>query len=291
VGRAIAAERRGRFFALTQVLSGVARVGAGLLVSRALMAGEAQFSRVGGLLILACAVFFAVSYVFLVLIREPAPSAGSEAAANGGGARSLGEYVRALPSRLRARPAFARLALAQILASAVPAAAPFFLGFARARIEGLPTAVVGHFLIAQTVGGLVCAPLWGGLTDRRGPRTALLVLLGASLLSPAAAWLGVWGGSLAAFYAAFFVLGGVLEGGWAVFTNYLLESVPEPEQPLYIGLLSTAGAPSLLLPLGAGLLAAGAGPAAVLSAAALLLAAGLGVTFSLPSTRAPGAAH
>jgi MFS family permease len=135
-----------------------------------------------------------------------------------------------------------------------------------------------------TLGGLLCAPVWGGLTDRFGPRAALQAVLLMGLLSPLLAGMGglLWRSPLP-FFAAFFCLGAVLEGGWAVFTNCLLELAPGPEQPAYIGMLSTLNAlPALLLPLAAGLLVHSAGVPTLLLFALALLLTGLILARGLP---------
>ncbi len=287
VGRAIPSRRRGRFFATTQVLGGLGRIGAGLVVARALGGKAIPFPASGALLVLLCALFMALSFVFLALIREPPPSPDAPPAQTP--RPPLGAYLRTLPAHLRARPFLGRLALAQVLSGSVGAVFPFYLGFARATIAPLPSGIEGRFLIAHTLGGLLCAPLWGWLTDRQGARAALLALFGLALLSPALAGAGgMLGAGVWAFFGAYFCFGAVLEGGWAIFTNYLLEAVPEAEQPTHIGMMSLLNAPALLLPLAAGLVVRTLGAPALLIAAGLLLTAGLGITAGLPDPRRTG---
>lgn len=288
VGRAIPARRRGRLFATTQVLGGVGRIGVGLLVARILSdRWQVPFPVKASLIVLGCAIFMALSWGFLALIREPTPTRDE---AREQPNISLGAYLRELPARLRARPDFARLALAQILGTAVGAASPFYLGFAEKSVPGgLPDTIVGTFLIVQTAGLLLCAPTWGWLNDRKGPRAALICLFGASLLAPLAAGLaGRLGGSLPLYCAAYFCLGAV-QDGWVTFTNYLLEAVPADEQPTYIALMNAASAPSLLLPLIVGLIvrsSSGSGSASpALWFQAALLLAGLYMALTLPDTR------
>lgn len=284
VGRMIPARQRGRFFALTQILGGLGRIAvARLIVTEVLKGKTVPFPGNAALLVFCCALFMAISFVFLVLLREPPARASAPSDGPGVGLRT---YLAGLPQHLRARPDFGRLALVQILASVLSAVSPFYLGLARAAVPVLPVEIAGSFLIALTAGGLVCAPLWGWLTDRRGPRTALLALFLVSLLSPIASVIGAaLSGPLITFFVAFFCLGAVMEGGWAVFTNYLLETIPEAEQPTYIGLMSALNAPTLLLPLGAGLLIPAIGAPAVLLLAVALLAAGLALVYSLPDPR------
>lgn len=291
VGRAIPAGGRGRFFATTQVLGSVGKIGAGLLVVRILGGDVVSFPASGALLVLCCAVLMGLSFLFLVLIREPSADPGGAAGEAAAPApQPFGRYLQAIPAHLRARPEVARLALAQLLGAGITAAFPFYLGYAYASIPGLSAGIAGQFLIAHTAGGLLCAPLWGWLTDRSGPRTALLAVFLAGLLSPLLAAAGgmVWPG-VAWFFASFFFLGAMMEGGWAVFTNYLLEMVPGPEQPTFIGILSTVNAPALVLPLVAGLLVRSFGTPSVLGLALALLLGGFVTARGLPDTRRAGA--
>lgn len=296
VGRAIPMTRRGQFFAATQIAGGMGRIGVGAIVGP-LLAGAAWGIGFPGdlaLCVLACGVFQIISWGFLALVREPAaPAADTVAGERGAESVPLGAFLRALPARLRARPAVLRLSVAQVLASAVVGVAPFYLAFAQNNggMAGVrPGVLAGRFLIAQTVGALLCAPLWGWLSDRHGPRRALMVLFAVALSSPLAAVAGglLSGGAAAAFFVAFFCLGAVLEGGWPIFTNYVLETVPGPEQTVFLGAQSTLNAPALVLPLLAGLLVRAAGTPVTLAVAVALLLAGALVARGLPDTRSRG---
>jgi MFS family permease len=308
VGRVIPVEGRGRFFALTQVIGGLGRIGAGALVGL-VFAGRVvePFPTGGALLVLGAALLLGLSTLALAKIREPAPEAPEASLRRGDSAPNVPDaplsfraYMRTLPARLRARPDIGWLALTQALAGALAAVGPFYLRLAETSLGAarLPGGIEGRFLIAATIGALALAPVWGWVTDRFGPRAALAWLVVAGLLSPLVALVGTVlataSGATAgaapllwAFYAAYFCLGGVSEGGWVVFTNYLLEAVPDgDERPTYIGLLSALAVPgAVLLPLGAGLLVRLSGPGPLLVVAAFLLLAALLVARTLPDTR------
>ncbi len=284
IGRAIPSRRRGTLFAATQAFSGVGKLGVGALITLLLGGHLVKFPLADGLVVGGCAVFLAISWVFLALIREPPPDDPPPKPVTQ--TLPLGAFLASLPRRLRERPDFARLALVQVLATASVAAAPFLWEFARDASGGrISAGDAGKFLIAQTIGLLAFAPLWGAVTDRRGPKHTLTALLACSLLWPLLAFAGQrLGGNLWLFYAAYFVFGGVVEN-WITLTNYLLESVPEGEQPIYIGLMNAVSLPALFLPLIAGQLARWLGAGAALGFAAVLLTAGLLVARTLPDTR------
>ncbi|MBC8139410.1 MAG: MFS transporter [Fibrella sp.] len=289
VGRTIPARRRGALFATTQTVSGIGKLGVGAIVALLLGGTVAKFPVADALLVWGCAFFMAVSWVFLALIRENRTAGSTIGALPASPSLSLGAYLGSLPRRLRERPDFARLALVQILATASIATAPFLWGFVRSATPGgIPEGDAGKFLIAQTVGLLAFAPVWGSLSDRFGPKKTLTLLLGISLLWPLLAFAGKFaGGNLILFYAAYFLLGGVVEN-WITITNYLLESVPENDQPMYIGLMNAVSLPALFLPLIAGQCAQSLGAGAALIFAGVLLATGLCVTRTLPDTRRNG---
>lgn len=297
VGRAVPADRRGRLFATTQVLTGIGRFGVGAAVRSILGERVVAFPASGALLVLGCAVFLALSWVFLALIREPAAPPATANADNEEPAlleadRNFWIYLRGLPERFRARPDIARLALAQILATAITAVAPFLLAQANRHTPGgLPESIAGTFLMVQTAGLLLCAPLLGWLTDRYGPRRTLLLLFFLAILSALFAVFGAvrslsMTGALTLFCLSYFVLG-TCSDSWSTLTNYLLEAVPEHhEQAAFIALMNASSAPVLVLPLLLGHLVRADGSATLAFAvAAGMLAVGLLVTISLPDTR------
>lgn len=301
VGKTVPARRRGRLFATTQVISGFSRLVVSAIVFALLFADKdtpaATGSAVGfpvnlALLVFGCATFLLISWVFLALIREPEPTKEDIQRARATEYKTFISFMATLPGKFRERPDLAKLAGVQILASTVSASAPFLIfGSAEARSGGMP----GLFLGIQTAGLLALAPVWGMITDRLGPRRALIGQLSVSLLLPAAALIGpalqapgnekmttLFG--LASLCVAYFFLGGVVDA-WATVTNYILEALADDEQTTYIGLMNAASAPSLVLPLGAGVLAATLGKPSVFVCAAILLAVGLYLAWALPETR------
>ena len=309
IGRAIPSRRRGALFATSQVLSAVGRLVVGVIALTLLGSGRITFPMNAVLLASGCAVFLFFSWLFLAALREPLPQEDEKSAAAPPPV-GLGIYLRSLPRLVRARPEFARLALAQVLATAAPASAPFIVSYAEqhtnaaALMGHLPSAIrhlmslvqtgglPGLFLIVQTTGLLFLAPLWGWLTDRFGPKASLLGAFGVALFSPLCAFAaGSFAGNrgegvaLTLFLTAYFCFGAV-QDGWVTLTNFLLEIVPEDEQPTYIALMSAASAPALLLPIAAGLLTEYFGPRVLFFAAFLVLILGFLIALTLPDTRA-----
>lgn len=307
VGKTIPAGRRGRMFATTQVVSGFSRFVVSAIVFALLFGGKDTSGEVRtivpfptnlALLVFGCATFLLISWIFLLVIREPDPTPEDMRRARATEYKTFISYLGTLPGKFRERPDLARLAGVQMLASAVSASAPFLIfGSAAAKSGGMP----GVFLGVQTAGLLALAPVWGLLTDRFGPRRALVGQLSVSLMLPTAALIGpllhVPGNDhvtgllgMGALCVAYFFLGGVVDA-WATVTNYILEALSDDEQTTFIGLMNVASAPSLVFPIGAGILAATLGKHAVFLAAAVLLGIGLYLALSLPETRRKSVEH
>jgi MFS family permease len=247
-----------------------------------LLAGRAVgFPTNLALLVLLCGCGVMVSWFFLAALREP-PVERKADGATPARVESFAAYLRSFPARFRERPFLARLAAVQILAQTGGACVPFLLP-AGAGESGLP----GILLAVQTVGLMAFAPVWGGITDRRGPRLSLLghFVVGLALCAAAIASLAPGPLALPLLFAAYFLFGGIMDA-WATATNYQLEALPEGEQATYIGLMNAATAPTLLLPLVAGAVATAFGKLPLFLLAAALLLAGLLLARTLPDTRA-----
>lgn len=279
VGRSVPADRRGRLFATTTVVSAVAKFGVGELVKRLLTGNLVAYPGSIALLPTATGVGMMISSLFLALMKETPVDTPPAVETPG-----LKDYLRQLPGLLKSRPDLARLALVQILAGATGAGMPFLVGF-----TGRGEELAGPFLIAQNVGLFLFAPLWGGLTDRKSPKTAILGLLTTALVAPLAAL----SGSLPLYFVAYFCYGAALDG-WSVFTNYLLDAIHKDktsssQETTYIALMNVAAAPGLLLPLIMGFAAQKFTPLASFGLTLLLLLAGLFVATRLPETRSKAA--
>ena len=232
----------------------------------------------------------------MTLLREPSAPV-EQAAPDALESEGFGTYLRGLPARLRARPDFARLAVGQVLWTSAPASVSFLIGYANGVTlpRNLPPALdhvmallqtgglPGLFLLVQTLALILFAPLWGAITDRHGPKTALVGVVALSLGMPILGLL-TGGTHLALFLCAYFVFGAT-QDAWVTFTNYLLEAVPPSEQATYIALMSASSLPALILPVICGLLVSAGGVRFALGFAALLLVAGLWAVVGLPPTR------
>ena len=136
-------------------------------------------------------------------------------------------------------------------------------------------------------------PMWARVNDRRGPRALIGLIAALSLAIPSLALVASllplptdW--ERLAFGAVFFALAAMGAGGFMGFTNYLLAIAPEPQRPLYIGILNTLFAVTTLLPMLGGVVVKLASFQAVFGVAAGLGLAGVAVTLRLPAADPPG---
>ena len=243
VARAFTDKVRGRFFAATQLISGlISIVIAAFLVRGVLASPHFPYPHNYALLMLVAALMFQVSLVGVLLIREP-PFPASAIQPH----IPLIAYFRRLPGLVHSNPAFARLAGIQLLIGFGGASAPFYVLYALHRFR-LPDAWGGIYQTAQAVGVVALMPLWTYLSEKRNPATAVRALALGCLLTPIVAMtvgtLSPW-----LFALVFLLMGGTLGWGmWIVLNHYLLSHVAEDERPVFIALINLLFVPSAFYP-------------------------------------------
>ncbi len=243
VARAFTDKVRGRFFATTQLISGLISILIAAFIVRGVLASpHFPFPHNYALLMLVAALMFQVSLAGVLLIREPPfpPSAVQPHI-------PLFAYFRRLPGLVRSNPAFARLAGIQLLIGFGSASAPFYVLYALHRFH-LPDAWAGIYQTALALGVVALMPLWTYLSEKRNPATAVRALALGCLLTPIMAMtLGALSPWL--FALVFLLMGGTLGWGmWIVLNHYLLSHVAEDERPVFIALMNLLFVPSAFYP-------------------------------------------
>jgi len=241
IGDVIHSRLRGRYFGIVQLLGGLASVGSGLAV-RSLLADAAappDFAPVFGW---GCLAFF-LSIVCIALVRErhdaPRPVVHESSLTHVASLLRGGHLLR--------------LGVAQVLASSLQLALPFYVLFGRDRL-GLTPEWLGGFIVAQTAGASIAALVWARLADRYGARLVVCLSAGMLILIPLLAILAERIGS-GVLLLVVFGLGGAANGGSrSGFWQYILDLVPARDRRIFVGLANTANAPSLLMPVIGGLL-------------------------------------
>jgi hypothetical protein len=291
LARTIPATRRGIVVGGGQVIGGLGGIGAGALVRYVLSEGSrwgypenyAIVFGVGGALLMLSAV--AISFISNPECkREP-----------GERSPSLRETLASLPTLLSGDRPFRRLIVVQLLAGFVGVASAFYILYAQ-RMLGFGEGDTGLFVSAQVAGSVTAGLLLGYIQSRWGPLAHVRIQIILAMLPPALALLAGPAAALApaavrAVYMALYFVLGVYMGGFSwPFFNWILEYAQETRRPLYIGLMNTLGAATMLAPvLGGWVVSTFSYPAVFAMAVAFALLA-LGLSVGLPSTRA-AAAH
>jgi len=265
LGKTIPKTRRGRLSGWISAVSGLGAMGAG--------AGIGAFAKqddpllyvllLGG----AAMLWFAAAAVYASMREFPGAVEGGE------------DGFRAAWTRLallRDDAPFRRFVTARALAMGSGLAAPFYILLAR-RDLGEGAAMLGAFIAAEGLAGLISAPIWGRFADRSSRLVFAIACAGASALSLLVA-LWSWGAfdETAArwfFPLVFFALGIAHAGVRLGRKTYLVDMASGNQRTDYVAVSNTVIGALLLL---TGLITALAALICVELTLVLLAVAGLG---------------
>ncbi|MDW8100611.1 MAG: MFS transporter [Anaerolineae bacterium] len=239
--------RRGRLVGLAQTGTGMAGVGAGIIVSHILGPNGPDFPINYALLFAIASGFFSLSLLSFIRVKEqpleivqdrlPWPS-----------------YISRLIEVMRADHMFRLVVLVRLLVMWSNMAIPFYVIYALDVLR-FDQGVVGIFLSAQVIGGILSGLVMGYISERQGTRMVICLTAGMAVGAPTLAlcisWLRTWlpGGVLMYVYALVFtLLGALANANMAGFMNYILEIAPAAERSTYVGLANTLGSVVLIAP-------------------------------------------
>jgi MFS family permease len=266
IGRTIPTHLRGRFFALSSAVASAGGL-AGSFVTAAVL-GAIPAPRSYGVCFLIAAMFMALSYVALAVVREPVVRTTAAPT-------TLSQYLKRVPGLLRRDANFAWFLAARVLAILGAMATAFYTVYAL-RAYGADERWVGAFTGMLFAGQMLGTLVFGWVADHAGHR--VVIVLGVAAMA-AANVLALGAGGVPAF-AIVFALAGLQQAAVNVSNlNILMDFAPtEGERPTYVGLGTTLVAPvTFLAPLGAGALADALGFGSVFVAAAAFGLLALGV--------------
>jgi len=244
VGKAIAADRRGSFFAWRGFAGGLLALGGSALTRYVLdeqhgLAFPANF----GLLFAIAGVAAVAGFCCFAQVTEPVEDVSATRKAQGLQLLRIGNLLR--------RDSNHGLFIAARVALLVSTVAiPFYSVFARERL-GAPVGMVGTYLGAFTAAVVGSTLLWGWLSDRFGNRVGMLLVSVLSIPLPLVPILFSDGIPYAVFTLAFLGLG-IIQGGIQIVSlSFVLDIAPLSERVLYIGLVNTVlGVVSFMLVIG-----------------------------------------
>jgi MFS family permease len=274
VAKAIPARVRGRFFGAMQMSAGLGAAGSGVVVAAVLHSSSWPFPLNFALL---SGLWFAgamLSQVGLYYVVEPPGMAETSAQRI-----SFVAYLRQVGPMLRSAPRLRALIATRVLLDGAGMAAPFYVLFAQ-RDLGVSLKMVGIYTVAQSAGRIAAGPLWGWLSDRIGTaasvRAVALSIAATPVAALAAALDSPW-----LMLAVFGLMGAVMDGVWMVMSTAIMESTPEEERPLAVGVASVCQTPSALYGPVGGAIAGLLGYRVVFAASAAFALAGLAVSFRI----------
>ncbi len=249
LGRAIPPRKRGLVLGGGQIGGGIGGIFAGLLVRYALSADSPWPFPHNYALLFACGgIALMISAVALSFLHEPETTTSPKATP------SVRAMLSSLPRTIAEDPPFRRLVTVQIASGFVGIATAFYVLHATTEL-GLATAYVGLFLVAQVAGNIASGLVMGIVQHVWGPLYHIRLIITLSSLPPVLALVAgslapLQGGGLTAVYLLLFFIIGVYTGSFSQpYMNWILEHATEEIRPLYIGLLNTLNAVTIIAPI------------------------------------------
>lgn len=242
MARAVSLRERGRLMGISQVVSGLMGVAIGALVGVVLGSPAFPFPANYALLFTLAGVAILPSNIAKLLIREPPPDEVKLGSAG--------------PARIRwfqllvADATFRRVLVCRIMVAMVSLASPFYVVHV-SDILGMPQSVIGQFVMAQTLAGVITAAGLGLVVQRYGPQSVIrigsLIATTGPLFALVVHLAGV--GWLTRAYPFVFMALGALNTIWLMgFSNYMMEVAPNRMRPVYIGASNTISGLMMVTP-------------------------------------------
>ena len=285
VARAFEPKTRGRFFATSQIVSGLSSILIGLFAVRGILQNPSiPFPQSYSLLCGLAAAMFMVSLTGVLMIKEPPAASSEDSQSNRLPAR---EYFLAIP-RLLHNHIFARLTAVQLLLGFGSTSAQFYVLYAVSRFH-LSDFWGGAYQAIQALGIVLLMPFWTFVSERRSSAAAIRAVGAAIVLTPLCALTVGRIGPLP-FGIVFLLMGGSLGWGiWIVVNHYLLEHVSEQQRQAHVAAINLLYVPSAIFPYLGGMLVRGNslltfhGLPVVFLVTTVITSAGLLLSYSLPN--------
>jgi MFS family permease len=274
VGKVVPEDFRGRFFGIGQFLSSLGAAAAGYVVNRILELEHLRRADRWSLLFLLGFVWLMISILSMSFIRErPVEREPSKVDVR----RSFRKVWRYLGEDHWLRQMIA----AQLVLSTASAAFVFFVVRARQIIPDA-AAMIGTFVILQSVGSAAAALIGGVLVDKVGSWAAIRAAAFAEALALAATMLaGLGAYPLPLYLVAFFLVGFVNGASWWSFSTFLLDLASEDRRPIYLATSGMLASVTVLNPVIVGALFTTLRPEVVFGSGALLAVVGLSLAWPL----------
>ena len=241
VGKTVKKDNRGKLYASKQFTASLAAFLGGMVVQN-IFSGDSfsfpinytltLFIGFSGLIIASIAFWF---------IEEP-PSVNKDE-----DILSLKEYIKKVPSILKADKNFIQYIIVENMASFSRMLLPFYIVYARETFK-IGTNYIGKYLLYQIGGTVLSNLLWGYISDKFNSKTVVRIcILGGATVPLIALALTPAGPEI--FVIIFFLIGFLKSGRKVGFEPYLLNIAPEDRRTVYLGIRGTLNFMVVLLPL------------------------------------------
>ncbi len=273
VAKTVSPYRIGSFFGQRQMFGGILGLASAVIVRQVLREGSpAAFPHNYAYLFILGTALMAAGIACFWIIDEPAGPVEKTRP-------PLREFLRRAPAVLKRDADFRWLFAVRLVAGMAAIASPFYVVFARSAL-GMPASMLGIYLGAQTIGGIVSNLVWAPISNRYGGRRTVVAVAFIGLFVPAlAAALAVlplsrvaagWG-----VCVVFLLVGSAASGSFVAYNHYLLEVAPEVMRPTYVGVINTFSGIITIMPIVGGALLAVLSYGGVFAIAAAASLAGL----------------
>ncbi len=252
ISKAIAPNRRARFFSLRQLCGGFFAIWVGFLV-RAVLRNDVQtsleFPNNYALLFICSMSAALLSFISFLGVREPIHPVQPTR-------QPLWQHLKQGPHFLRTDRNYRRFLFFRICLHFSGMATPFYTTYALREL-GVSEATIGFFIVCSALSGVISNAVWGYIGEKHGVRWLLIITAGLMIFPPAIAFFsGMLSGTLMLLtYFLIFAIGGILTNGMMVgFMAYMLNIAPPRQRPSYIGFMNTLLLPASFAPAVGGLL-------------------------------------
>ncbi len=273
---------RGRVLGWTQAVAFVLQFGASFLVTWALSASGPSFPGNYALLVFLAALGLITSTVALLFYGEPPGDVSNNVSRQ----LSISAHAKHI---LKNDRAFRQSSIVRVLSGGIALAIPFYSVHAITQL-GLPENLLGVFLAAQTLGGVVSALITGAISERYGSHIVIRITMLLAMVPPALGVLlnliGPGGGAILTIgNILIFAAMGATDGSFLLgFLQYIIEIAPDVERTAYTGLANTIGGITVIASLIGGVLLQATSYPVLFIAAAVGPAIGLIVAWGLPAS-------
>ena len=287
VAKIVQPNQRGRFFGLRQLSGGLLAFAVGGSFVRWMLSDTSPITFPMNFAAISLFSFVCYATAMGIFATVTEPKAGQTVPA-----LRLRDALKAAPGMLRGHPNYRRFIWARLCLLVGRLAEPFYIIYVTEQL-GFPKSTAGLFIAIAAVTAAISNVLWGRLGDKHGMHF-LLRLTGSLSIAPplmmlmAPLFIPFGSNVLLGWLLVLCLMSGVSNDGIGIAgMTYLLEVVPAPQRPIYMGLANTILGVGALVPVIGGILVNTVGYAGTYIVAAMFCIVGVAIASQLTATPHP----